>query len=189
MASVNFNFGSFQRIVTSTLFCIVTMGWHYVCMELRPLTGPLSIPQIYHELILNSSGMILTGKNRTQIKICPSTTFSIINSAWTDLGANPGLRGEKAGDLPPVSGHGVTSTLHAAQIGPCQFFRNISSYKVEPPLHDTASQSRRPQSKLSSHIYWRFDRQCEYYDDALDTLEVQHSTWSGSRWNDGLRDV
>jgi hypothetical protein len=37
--------------------------------------------------------MILTGENRsTRGKTCPS---AITNPTWTDLGLNPGLRGEK----------------------------------------------------------------------------------------------
>jgi hypothetical protein len=40
--------------------------------------------------------MILTGENRgTRRKTCPSATWSTTNPAWTDLGANTDLRGEK----------------------------------------------------------------------------------------------
>jgi hypothetical protein len=40
--------------------------------------------------------MILTGENRrTRRKFRPSANMSTTNSTWTDLGANPGLRGER----------------------------------------------------------------------------------------------
>jgi hypothetical protein len=35
------------------------------------------------------------GDRRTLRKTCPSATLSTTNPTWTDLGANPGLRGEK----------------------------------------------------------------------------------------------
>jgi hypothetical protein len=36
------------------------------------------------------SGLILTGETqRTRRKTCPNVTLSIVNSTWTDLGANP----------------------------------------------------------------------------------------------------
>jgi hypothetical protein len=42
---------------------------------------------------MENDGMILTGENRrTWRKTCPSATSSTINSAWNDMGANPGLR-------------------------------------------------------------------------------------------------
>jgi len=38
----------------------------------------------------------LTGENRrTRRKTCPSATLSTTNPTWIDLGANPGLRGER----------------------------------------------------------------------------------------------
>jgi hypothetical protein len=40
--------------------------------------------------------MILTGEHqRTRRKTSPSATLSTTNLTWTDLGANPALRGEK----------------------------------------------------------------------------------------------
>jgi hypothetical protein len=40
--------------------------------------------------------MKLTGENRsTGRKTCPSATLSTTNPTWTDLGLNPGLRGER----------------------------------------------------------------------------------------------
>jgi hypothetical protein len=43
-------------------------------------------------------GMILTRENRILRKPCPIATWSTTNHTWTDMGANPGLPGEKAGD-------------------------------------------------------------------------------------------
>jgi hypothetical protein len=86
---------------TSRLKCkrwcsIVTMEWDYVSVELRPLTRPLSTPQMIHEWIWISGGMIFIGENwRTRRKIHPSATLSTTNPTWTALGANPGLCGEK----------------------------------------------------------------------------------------------
>jgi hypothetical protein len=57
------------------VFVIDAMGWDYVSVELRPLTGRLSSPKMIHEWIRRSGGMILTGENRrTQRKTCPSAT-------------------------------------------------------------------------------------------------------------------
>jgi hypothetical protein len=40
--------------------------------------------------------MILTGENQIiQRQSCPSATLHTTNPTWTDLGANPGLHGEK----------------------------------------------------------------------------------------------
>jgi hypothetical protein len=40
--------------------------------------------------------MILTGENRrTRRETRPSANMSTTNSTWADLGANPGLRGER----------------------------------------------------------------------------------------------
>jgi hypothetical protein len=56
---------------------------------------PLSIPQMIHEWLWSSSGMILTGENRrTRRKTWSSASLSATNPKWTALGANPGLRGE-----------------------------------------------------------------------------------------------
>jgi hypothetical protein len=49
----------------------------------------------------NHGGMILTGENRrTRRQTCPNATLSTINPTWTDLSANPVLRGER-----PVTNH------------------------------------------------------------------------------------
>jgi hypothetical protein len=46
------------------------------------------------------SGMILTGKPKNWEKVCPSTTLSITNPTWSDLGMNLGLCNER-----PVTVH------------------------------------------------------------------------------------
>jgi hypothetical protein len=72
------------------------MGWDYFSVKLRPLTGPLPNPQLTHEWIWNSGGMILTGTDgRTRRKTCPNVTFSTTNSTWTNLGSKPGFYGKK----------------------------------------------------------------------------------------------
>jgi hypothetical protein len=53
----------------------------------------------------SDGGMILTGENRTtRRKTCPSATLSTTNPTWTDLGAKPGIRGERpaANDLSQI---------------------------------------------------------------------------------------
>lgn len=73
----------------------ITMGLDHVSVQLWPLIGPLSVPQMIHERIWSSDGMILTGKTKGQRKTCPSATLSTTKPTWTSLGANPGLLGEK----------------------------------------------------------------------------------------------
>jgi hypothetical protein len=81
---------------------VVTFATDYVSAELRPLTGPLSIPRMIHEWIWSSGGMILTGeKRRTRRKTCPSAILFTTNPTWTVLGATPVLRVEK-----PATWHG-----------------------------------------------------------------------------------
>jgi hypothetical protein len=76
-------------------FFILAVGWDCLCGT-GPLTDPLSIPQMIHEWIWSSGGMILTGENRrTRRKTCPSVTLSTTNLTWAALGANMGLRREK----------------------------------------------------------------------------------------------
>jgi hypothetical protein len=66
------------------------MGRDYVS-ELQTPTGVLFIHQMIYEMIVESHGeIILTGEPKNWRK-----TLSTTNSAWTDPGANPGLRGEK----------------------------------------------------------------------------------------------
>jgi hypothetical protein len=60
--------------------------------------GPFVYPlEMIYEWRLSSGGMILTGENRnTSRKTCPRATSYTINPTRTDLGANPGPRGEKS---------------------------------------------------------------------------------------------
>jgi hypothetical protein len=70
----------------------VRLGRDCVSVELRPLTGPLSIRR-WHT---SSGGTILTGENQiTRRKTCPNATLSTTNTTWTNHSANSGLRGEK----------------------------------------------------------------------------------------------
>jgi hypothetical protein len=71
------------------------MGWDCVCVELWPLMGPLSIQQMTHEWIWSSGGMILTGKPEHSERKLSQFHFVYHKLAWTDLGANPYLRGNK----------------------------------------------------------------------------------------------
>jgi hypothetical protein len=60
-----------------------------VPVELRPLTGPLSIPQMIHEWIWSSGGMILTGENRRTLRnpvpvpLCPPQIPHGLSWEWT----------------------------------------------------------------------------------------------------------
>jgi hypothetical protein len=76
-------------------FFFSLLRWGETCGT-GPLTGPLSVPQMKHDWIWSSGGIILTGENRrTPKETCPSDTLPTTNPTWTALGANPGLRGEK----------------------------------------------------------------------------------------------
>jgi len=45
---------------------------------------------------MNIGEMIMTGEDRsTRRKICSSATLTTIKFTWTDVGFNPGLRGER----------------------------------------------------------------------------------------------
>jgi hypothetical protein len=66
-----------QQSTVSDPSCLLVMRWDYISMELWPLTGPLSIPN----LIMSEYGIevewYLKGENqRTQRKTYPSTTLS-----------------------------------------------------------------------------------------------------------------
>jgi hypothetical protein len=70
------------------------MGQDYVS-EMGPPTGLLFIPQKTYEYggpQWNHNDM---GKSKILEKNCPSVTSSTKNPTWTDLGANPGHRGER----------------------------------------------------------------------------------------------
>jgi hypothetical protein len=75
---------------------IVAKVWGYVSVEMRPLPGPLSVPQIMHEWIWSSSGILSGETRKTWRETCPSDFSSTTNSSWTILGVNPGLRGKKS---------------------------------------------------------------------------------------------
>jgi hypothetical protein len=56
----------------------------------------------------SDGGMILTGENRrTRRETCPSATLPTTNPTWNDLGANPGLRGER----PATNDHGTAESM------------------------------------------------------------------------------
>jgi hypothetical protein len=58
------------------------------------------------------AAVIVTAENRrTRRKTCPSATFSTTHPRWTDLGTNPGRRGEKPATKRPVLWHGLLGHL------------------------------------------------------------------------------
>jgi hypothetical protein len=79
-----------QRPHVFFLIVIVRVGLDCVSVELRLLTGTLSIPQMIHEWIWSSGGMILTGENRrTRRKTCPSATVTNpIGLPWSRIWAS-----------------------------------------------------------------------------------------------------
>jgi hypothetical protein len=80
----------------SQLCCYCRDGIRLCPYGTGPLTGPLSIPQLIHQWIWSSGGMILTGENRrTRKKGCRGSTLCTTKPTLTDLGANPGLSGKK----------------------------------------------------------------------------------------------
>ena len=61
------------------------------------------------------SGIILTGENRSAgRKPCPTASFSTSNLTWTDLGSNPGVRG----DRPAFKDEGRPELYLKTQFGP-----------------------------------------------------------------------
>jgi hypothetical protein len=72
--------------------CFLPLVWNEtVWAELRPVTGPLSVPSEHK----SSGGMILAEENeRIRRKTCLSVILSTTNSTRTGLGTNPSLCGE-----------------------------------------------------------------------------------------------
>jgi hypothetical protein len=111
-------------------------------------------------------GMILSGGNRrTRRKNYPSATLSTTNPTWTDLGANPGLRGER-----PVTSrlsHGTASLLCKNDCHECLIFLTFLSAVSRCIIlcHATAwtlfllsyggqHQGRRKLYEQSVHLIW-----------------------------------
>ena len=68
-----------------------------VCTMIRPIVLLIRVILSSNKECSNA-GMILKGENRsTGTKTCPNTTLSTTNLTWTDVGLNPGLRGERPG--------------------------------------------------------------------------------------------
>jgi hypothetical protein len=79
-------------------WCLSLLRWvDTVSVELRPLTGPFSIPHTRHESIWSSGRVWLTGKIESiGEKTCPSATLSTTNTTRGDPGAKLGLGGDPA---------------------------------------------------------------------------------------------
>jgi hypothetical protein len=64
--------------VVRAVFILATSRWDRVCVELRQLRGPLSVPQTMHEWLCRSDGMILKARKRiirtktVPVPLCPS---------------------------------------------------------------------------------------------------------------------
>jgi hypothetical protein len=115
----------FKDFQGKLIFIVAKVG-DYVFVELRPLTCPLSSPQVIHKWIWSNGGMIWKDKNRrTRRKTCPSPTLSTTNPTWTALSTNPGLRGKK-----PATNRVTAFGAHASHT--C--LRNSSSLNGLPCL-------------------------------------------------------
>jgi len=64
-------------------------------------------------------------KKSTLRKTCPSATLSTINLTWTDLGSNPGLRGER----PATNRLSLTTAYSKMQIN-LNYIWSFSSYRA-----------------------------------------------------------
>jgi hypothetical protein len=73
----------------SISYRISLLGWsETMSLEMWPLTGPLSTPQMIRERIWGSGGTMLTAENRrTRRKTCASATLSSTNPTRTALDA------------------------------------------------------------------------------------------------------
>jgi hypothetical protein len=68
-----------------------------MCVELRPLTGPLFIPQMIYEWVNMEQRWndIDRGKPQESEKNLSGATLSTTDSTWTTLGANQRFHGDK----------------------------------------------------------------------------------------------
>jgi hypothetical protein len=73
---------------------IISMGWDYVS-ELRLPAGLLFNLQMIYEFGEPRWNDTDRENRRTRRKTCLSTTLPTTNPTWTDLGANPSLRGQR----------------------------------------------------------------------------------------------
>jgi hypothetical protein len=72
------------------------MGWDVCLCGTSAANGSLSISQTIHGRMWSSGGMILTGENQmSRREMSPSASLWTVNSVWTALEANMGLRGKK----------------------------------------------------------------------------------------------
>jgi hypothetical protein len=129
------------------------MGWDYASVEMGSLTGPLSIPQMIHEWIWSSGGMILTGENRrTWRKTCPSDTFPTANHTrltWARTWAAAlGSRRLTAWAMAlPSSGHMSLILEQSTRTPPPML--TLSSLTLQPP-----------QTSATYGRVWSGSRQC-----------------------------
>jgi hypothetical protein len=66
----------------------------------------------------NDGGIILTVEiRRTQRKACPNAILFSTNPTWTDLGSNPGLRGERPATNRLSHGHGPSYIVLRTEVG------------------------------------------------------------------------
>jgi hypothetical protein len=84
----------------SPTLLFIWMGWD--CVWTAATNGLLFIPEWW---VWSHSGIILTGESRrTRRKPFPSASLPTTNPTWTDLGANPGFRGERPATNHPSHG-------------------------------------------------------------------------------------
>jgi hypothetical protein len=71
------------------------VGWGWVYLIRRPLSGLLYQPRMIDDECGNRSNENWQGKPKYSEKTCPSATLSTTNPTWLDLGSNPGRRSDK----------------------------------------------------------------------------------------------
>jgi hypothetical protein len=76
----------------SPRFFLGGMGWDWVYLVRRPLTGLWYQTRWVWSSRWNEN---LQGKPKYSEKTCPSATLSTTNFTWINLGSNPGRRGRK----------------------------------------------------------------------------------------------
>jgi hypothetical protein len=89
----------------------VTMGWDHVCVELQPLMGPLSIPQMIHEWIWMVE-WYWQGKLKDSEKNLSQCHFSHYRSHMDWPGCKPGPPWWEAIDWLPVLWHSLCPTTY-----------------------------------------------------------------------------
>jgi hypothetical protein len=77
------------------LYCCNSRWWLRIVREMQLLVAILPILRTTHEWLWNAGGMTADVENLKSSERNPLKSFTTTNLAWTALGVNPDIRGEK----------------------------------------------------------------------------------------------